>query len=451
MVVVVSLLLQSLGCNGFIEAIIQKKEINDNQVSTLFWINAGLSLFLMLLFAVSAPIFAWFYKEPLLEPIVGAIAITIFLGGLSNQHVGLLTRKMDFIKVSVNEMVAALASAVFSIVLAYLGWGYWALVSKWILAPLMITLGAWYICSWRPSLPKRSSEVWPMLSYAFHTYGSYIMNYLLRNMDKILIGWSYGSQPLGYYDRAYHLSYMLPNQLVSPVSNVALSAFSRMSDDHEKFRDNYLNVLSVLAFVGMPASAALTINSNDLILLLLGRQWSESAKIFFAFGPSIGIVILYATHGWLHLSLGTPERWFRWGIISFTVTVLFFIMGLPFGAIGVAIAYSISFYILIGPALWYAGKPIHLKLSSVLSRLWKYYIAALTSGTFCWIILNIHSSTSNVFLKLNILARISVSVLLCLALYLVIISTLYRSFSPITQFTSFIREIIERKKNPPVN
>ena len=446
MVVAVSLLLQNLGCNGFIEAIIQRKEINHNQISTLFWINVGLGFFLMLLFLVSAPLIAWFYKEPLLKPIVGAIAITIFLGGLSNQHVGLLTRKMDFIKVSVNEMVAALVSAIIPILLAYYGWGYWALVSKWILVPLMITLGAWFICSWRPSLPIRGTEVWPMLRFAFNTYGSFIMSYLLRNVDKILIGWSYGSQPLGYYDRAYHLSYMLPNQLVSPITNVALSAFSRVSDDHEKFRNNYLNVLSVLAFVGMPLSAALTLISNDLILLLLGPQWNESAKIFFAFGPAIGIVILYTTHGWLHLSLGTPERWFRWGIISFVVTVLFFIIGLPFGAKVVSIAYSISFYILIGPALWYAGKPIHLKLSSVLSRLWKYYIAALASGTFCWFILTVHSFTSNVFLKFNILIRILVSVLLCLAIYLIIIITLYRSFRPIAEFTSLLRLIIDKKE-----
>jgi PST family polysaccharide transporter len=118
-----------------------------------------------------------------------------------------------------------------------------------------------------------------------------------------------------------------------------------MSNDPEKYRHNYLTSLSILAFFALPLSAALTLIGKDVILLLLGSQWIRAGQIFCVFGLSIGVAVIYFTYGWLHLSLGTPDRWFRWSIVEFTVSLVFFVIGLRFGALGVAIAYSASFLI----------------------------------------------------------------------------------------------------------
>jgi PST family polysaccharide transporter len=154
---------------------------------------------------------------------------------------------------------------------------------------------------------------------------------------------------------------------------------------------------------------------------------------------------VYIAHGWLHLSLGTPDRWFRWGILELVVTVFFLLVGLQYGGFGVAIAYSVSIYVLIGPAFWYAGKPIHLKLSSVLSSIWKYYASALAAGAICWFILNKQEISSNIYFHMNIISRIMVSASLCILLYLIFIVALYQSFSPMGQFVSVLREIIGGK------
>ena len=442
MVLAFSLLLQSFGCNGFIEAVIQRKEIHHRQVSTLFWINAAISLVLALLFFASAPLIAGFYKEPLLKPIVAAMSLSIIFGGLSNQHVSLLARNMQFYRTTANELMAAFISLTAAITLAWCGWGYWALVAKWVMAPLMITIGAWIMCGWRPCLPARRAGVWPLLTFAFHTYGNFIMSYFRRNLDKIMIGRSYGGQSLGAYDRAYHLSSMLPSQIINPLFSVAVSTFSKVVGDPEKYRYNYLNMISIMAFVGMPLSTALALVSKDVILLLLGPQWDEAGQIFLAFAPSIGIIMIYITHGWLHLSLGTPDRWFRWSIIEFVVTVLCFIIGLPFGSLGIAISFTVSFYILLFPALWYAGKPIQLEVSSVLSSLWKYYVAALVAGSLCWFIFYSCMAISNTFMVFNIIIRILIPVTLSISLYIVLIIALHRGIKPIFQFISVLHEMI---------
>jgi PST family polysaccharide transporter len=248
----------------------------------------------------SAPVIAWFYKEPLLKPIVVAMAVPILLGGLSTQHHALLIRKMKFYGTSAYEMGVAITSLTIAIVLACWGWGYWALVAKWIISPLAFTGGAWVMCGWRPGLPARGTGVRPMLRFAFNTCGNFVMNYFGRNVDKILIGRFQGSQSLGNYDRAYHLSLVLPHQLVSPLTGVAIATFSRLSNDPEKYRHNYLTILSIFAFVGMPLSTTFTLIGKDLIILLLGPQWNTAGQIFSVFGLSIGVSMLYYTHPWLH-------------------------------------------------------------------------------------------------------------------------------------------------------
>jgi O-antigen/teichoic acid export membrane protein len=442
MVISISLLLQNFGGNGLIEATVQRAEIDHKQVSTIFWINAVISLMLMFAFMASAPVIAWFYKEPTLVGIAFAIAPSILVSGLSTQHHALLVRNMQFYKTTAYEMAAAMISLTIAVLLAFCGWGYWALVAKWVVSPTVITAGAWIMSGWKPGLPTRGSGVRPMLRYGLHTYANYVMNYFGRNIDKVLLGRFFGTQPLGNYDRAYHLSLMLPNQLVSPLANVAVASFSRLVDDPERYRRNYLSVLSLLAFICMPLSAFLTLIGKDLILLLLGPQWTEAGEIFAVFGLSIGVMIIYSTQSWIHLSLGTPDRWFRWGIIALIVTVVFIVAGLNYGPLGVAGAYSASYYVLIGPALHFAGKPINLKFYDILLEVWKYFISALVSGIFSWFILYRCAWTSYIFSDLNIFIRIITCFIFYILIYLLLVISLYRGVKPISRFLYVLREMI---------
>src|SRR6266496_3223728 len=103
MVLSLSLLLGNLFCNGFIEATIQRQDVDQRQISTIFWINVGLNLILTLLFVASAPFIASFYGEPQLKPLVVMLSVPILLGALSNQHYALLRRNMEFFKISAAE------------------------------------------------------------------------------------------------------------------------------------------------------------------------------------------------------------------------------------------------------------------------------------------------------------------------------------------------------------
>jgi PST family polysaccharide transporter len=278
-----------------------------------------------------------------------------------------------------------------------------------------------------------------MIRFALNTYGNFAVRYFARNLDNLLIGKFIGIQTLGYYKKAYDLFALPANQLTAPLSNVALAALSRYSNDHDNFRRYFLNAFSIISFVSMGLSLVLTISSKDIILLILGPKWMVSARIFMFFGPGVSMMLLYYTHGWLHLSLGRADRWLRWSFIELVVTATFIVVGIQYNATGVAIAWTLSFSLLLGPALWYAGRPVHLRLISIFSEFWRYMAAALAAGIVSAFLLFSNNATSEFFSGLPVFLRLVVSSSLCLLLYLIFTILFYQSIKPITQLISIIR------------
>jgi PST family polysaccharide transporter len=450
MVIIIGQLLANFGGNGFTEAIIQEERITHSQISTLFWLNTAISAALTLLFMASAPALVFFFKDERIFLITVVLAALIIINGLATQHLALLNRTMQFYRISANGIVAILMSFIVAIAMALLGFGYWSLIAKHVVFYLSTTIGAWFLCRWRPGLPNKCAKVKNMIKFALNVYMNFSITYLSRSIDKILVGRFYGSSQLGQYDRAFFLSSTLHNQITVAVSNVAVATLSRLRNDPDKCLQYFIKVLSIIAFFGMPLSAVFTIIGRELVLLVLGEQWTEAGNILIAFSTGIGIMLMYGTHVWLHYSMGRADRLFKWTIVGTVVTVVFFLVGIPFGALGVAAAYSASYYVLIIPGLLYAGQPIHLKLSHILSAVWKCFAAALLSGLLCCYI---YSSTfvSEFVFQLNIIVRVLVASVCCLALYLVILIILYQGFSAIIQFFVVLRDMVPgpltRKKN----
>ena len=144
---------------GLTDATIQKTEINHKQISTLFWINFASSIAITLIIIAVSPLIAWFFGEPKVEQIAIVSSISFVFAGLSTQHIALLKRGMLFVQITYIEILATLGSAVTGIFLAWYGWGYWALVARPIALGLLLAIGAWIVCGWRPGLPAIRSGV----------------------------------------------------------------------------------------------------------------------------------------------------------------------------------------------------------------------------------------------------------------------------------------------------
>lgn len=446
MVTTFSLLLVNFGVNGFTEAVIQWREIHEGLLSNLFWINQAVGVVLTIAFAGAGQLLAQFYHDPLVARVAEGVSLTILLTNASVQHLALLKRAMRFSVVAANDVFARVASVIVTVFLALAGWGYWALVAGLIAQPLSTCIGAWFLCRWIPRPPRRVPGTGAMVRFALDVYGRFTVNYFARNTDNLLVGWRFDAGALGFYKKAYDLFAMPAGLLVSSLTDVAVSAMSRLNQDLVQYRRYFLTAFSVLAFVGMALGADLTLVGKDVIRVLLGPGWEIAGRIFVFFGPGIGIMLLYGTHAWIHLSLGKPDRWLRWGVLEFGTTFLLFLLGLPWGPAGVAVAWAASFWILTVPALWYAGKPIHLGITAMVKAVWKYVLAAGLAGSAAALLMRGVPSFMAASGVVAAISRIGVVSTLFVALYLGAVIVLHGGCIPLYETSRILQEAVPLRK-----
>jgi PST family polysaccharide transporter len=447
MVTTFSLLLSSFGLNGFTETVIQFEEIDHHTASNLFWLNSGAGLVLAIAFAAAGPLLARFYQNPLVANAAMGLSLAIFIGAASVVHLALLKRAMRFTATSTNDLVGRVVYTAVPILLALRGWEYWALVAGIVTQQLCMTVGAWWLCRWVPSLPGRTGKTGDAVAFAAKVYGQFSVRYSTQNVDNLLVGWHFNATALGFYKKAYDLFLLSAGQLTTPLHNVALATLSRLNHDPDRFRRYLVNSLGIIAFVGMAASADLTLAGEDFVRLVLGPKWSESGRIFELFGPGIGVMLLYSSFGWIHLSIGKPGRLLRWSLVELVLTVSLFLAALPWGPAGIAAAWSISYGILLIPGFWYAGRPIGFGVSAVIAAIWKYAAAALAAGLVTAAIIRgtaFWGTPSGTWTALVAIIFISTVFVI---LYLGTVILLHRGLAPLRQLASLLRELAPPRKD----
>ncbi|MGL6339223.1 MAG: lipopolysaccharide biosynthesis protein [Waterburya sp.] len=348
---------------GLSTATIQRSEINHQQVSTLFWINLGVSLLVALIVALLAPAIALFYHEPRLQPITLGLAINFIFGGLTVQHQALLRRQMQFTSLAKIEVVSMTVGVIAAIVAAYYGLQYWALVLMLMGTTIANAIGVWIVCGWRPGLPSLNSKVGSMLAYGGNLTGFSLVNYFSRNLDNLLIGKRWGSEQLGLYAQAYKLLLLPIQQINTPIDGVALPTLSSLQTEPEKYSRYYYKAILLITTLGMPIVAFMFADADKVILLMLGEQWLGAVPLFQFLIPAAFIGTFNVAPGWVYQSLGRTDRQFRIGIVMATITSIIFLVSVNWGAIGVAVAYGLSQPILMIIVIYhcYSGTPLKVR------------------------------------------------------------------------------------------
>jgi len=365
---------------GLSMATVQRAEVNHGQVSTLFWINFGASAAITVAIAALSPLIAWFYDEPRLTPVAMALSSGVLISGLSIQHRALLKRQMNFGSLTLINVLSLLAGIVAAVAAALAGAGYWALVIKQIVQVSVDVVGSWIACSWRPGLPVRGAGSRKMVSFGLDITLYNIVNYLARNGDKILLGRFYDSGVLGLYGNAYQLMLMPVAKIRGPLMSVATPGLSSMQNDPERFRRYYLRAILLLAFVTMPLMAFLFVCAEDVIGLLLGEQWGGAIPIFQVLAVTAFIQPVETTRGFVMIALGQTRRYLIWGLVTSTAMVVSFAVGLPWGAVGVATAYTIANYVMLFPSLWFCLRRSPVTVRAFVSTIARPVVASLVMG-----------------------------------------------------------------------
>lgn len=342
---------------GLSSATVQRKEITDREVSTLFWLNVGLGTMAAIVLAAAAPLLAWFYDAPTLIEITPVVASTLILTGFAAQHLALLRRQMRFPALSGLQTTAEVLAMLAAIIAASNGLGIWALVAQRLTWGVATMLGAWLASGWRPSRPGRLGEVREMVAFGGNATGAMMLGRAASSVDKMLIGWYWGAAPLGLFERSQKLI-MMPIQNVNvPLTSVALPMLSRLIDQPERYRKAYMAAVERVAMMVAPAAGLVIGGAGTLVDVLLGPKWHEAGPILTWMGVAAVYMPVTYTLSWLYMSQDRTGEMLRANIINVSLTLAAVVIALPYGPAMIAAAFATSGALIRSPIVFYlAGR-----------------------------------------------------------------------------------------------
>jgi PST family polysaccharide transporter len=247
---------------GFSWATIQKPDLTHAQASTLFWINASAGVLVGTGLAAAAPAIAAFYQQPDLLAVTRWMAAGFLLSGFGVQHWALLRRQMRFGAVAGLDTTAEIAGFVAAVILALNGAGYWALVAQRLIPGVLVLSGSWTLCRWRPGLPSRTPGLRALFAFGGSVTGTTILSLLSRNVDQVLIGWLWGPVSLGLYERASKLMMVPLMNVCTPFYSIGMPMLSRLSEQAERYRRAFHEMMEKLAMITLPGAALLMVTAD---------------------------------------------------------------------------------------------------------------------------------------------------------------------------------------------
>jgi O-antigen/teichoic acid export membrane protein len=333
---------------GLSSAVIQRPMVTEEQVSTLFWINLLFGILLALATVVMAPVIASFYREPRLLSVTIVLAFGFLFNAAGVQHSARLQREMRFTVLAAINVISLMAGISIAIVGAAAGYGYWALVAMSVASPLTATIGFWLVTGWIPGKPRRGVGIRSMLHFGGALTLNGLVAYFAFNADKIIVGRAWGADAIGIYGRAFQLVGIPIDNLNSAIGEVAFSALSRLQEDPIRLKAYFLKGFSLVLGLTLPCSLACGLFADDGVYVFLGSKWSHVAPIVRLLSPTIAVYAIINPLGWLVFSLGLVGRGLKMALVLAPLMIAGYVLALPYGPTGVALAYSgvMTFWVL---------------------------------------------------------------------------------------------------------
>jgi O-antigen/teichoic acid export membrane protein len=362
---------------GTSAALIQKKEINEALLCSIFWINIAFGAMTTIAIFLLAPFAATFYHEPRVTVVLRVLCWLFVISGLSILQKALLERTLQFKKLAKVEIIGTTFGSCIGIGLAIMKAGVWSLVFQGITVACVTTVLFWRCSNWRPKIIFRWGELRTITNFSLNLLGHSVVNYFARNIDYLLIGRFLGAQNLGYYTLAYRIMLYPLENIAWVIRRVTFPFFSRLQDDDAKFRQIYLSIVRTIALFSFPMMLGLVVASEPFVLTVFGLKWTQVAVLLKILAP-VGLVQSLATlNGSIYAAKGRTDLQFRVGIVF---TILFsacFAIGLRWGIIGVAAAYGITTALLTFPSFAIPFRLINLRLRQFGAAILRPLLASL--------------------------------------------------------------------------
>ncbi len=322
--------------SGFSAALVQRQDTTSTDESTVFWFNLTMGALVALGLGAAAPWIAGFFQLPILELLTLALALNVFVSALGSIHGTLLTKRLDFRTQMEIGAWSTLLSGTVAILLAWRGFGVWALAAQTLTATTVTTVLLWWLNPWRPRRVFSLDSARRLFGFGGYMLASGLLDIAYNRLYTLLIGKFYGVRELGFYSRADGVKQLPVGVLTGILSRVAFPIFSSAAHDPERLRRGTRLAVRGMMLINVPMMLGLAVVAEPLIATLFGAQWLPAV-------PILQVLCLAGVFWPLHvinlsvlMAQGHSHLFFRLEVVKKGLGVALLVAGAFYGVMGIA-------------------------------------------------------------------------------------------------------------------
>lgn len=322
--------------NGFSSALIQKKDADEADFSSIFYLNLFMASVLYTILFFVAPVISRFYEMPTLLLVLRVLSLTLFFGAFNSIQIAYLSRNMMFKKLFFSSLGAIMVSGTVGVTAAYLGWGVWALVAHQLTNQLMVTVVLWFTVKWRPKWLFSFEKVKVLFSYGWKLLLSSLISTLYTDLRSLFIGKIYSAEMLGFYNRGQQFPKLIITNIDTSIQSVMFPALSSHQDDSKRVKEMMRRAVLTSSFIIFPMMVGLAVVAKPLILILLTEKWLPAVPFMQIFCASFALTPIQTANLQAIIALGRSDIYLKLEIIKKSVGIGIILISLPFGIYALA-------------------------------------------------------------------------------------------------------------------
>ena len=342
LVTVITSILQVFVDSGMANALIQKKDTDDLDYSSVFYFNVAFCLVLYIGLFFAAPLISRLYGSPDLVPVIRVLGLTIVVSGVKNVQQAYVAKTMQFRRFFFSTLGGTLFSAVVGITMAYRGFGIWALVAQQLLNVTVNTAILWLTVGWKPKLMFSLRRLGGLVSYGWKLLASALLDTVYLKLYQVVVGLKYTSSDLAYYNKADQLPLLVVENINSSIDSVLLPVLSAEQDSKEAVRDMTRRAIKTSTYIMMPMMAGLAVCAEPLVRLLLTDKWLPCVPYMQVFCIVYAFYPLHTANLNAIKAMGRSDVFLKLEIIKKIVSTILLVVSMNISVYAIALSQLVS-------------------------------------------------------------------------------------------------------------
>ena len=328
--------------SGLGNALIQKKDADDLDFSTVFFFNFAFCLVLYSIFFLTSPLISDFYEMPELIPVLRILGLTVVISGIKNIQQAYVSRYMMFKKFFFSTLSGTVGAAAIGIAMACLGFGVWALVAQNLFNAAVDTCVLWFTVKWRPKKMFSWERLKILFSYGWKLLASKLIDTVYEDVRSLIIGKMYSPDDLAFYNKGKQFPQLAVSNINSAIESVLFSSMSMEQDNMARVRAMTSRAIKIASYVIFPLMLGMAVCAESLVSLILTDKWLDCVPYMRIFCIGLAIVPISLANLNAINAIGRSDIYLKLEIIRKAVNTVSLVVLMWFGVKAIAYSYLLN-------------------------------------------------------------------------------------------------------------